>query len=407
MWGFLLRFLGALWNVVAIVAIAVLAAEVGVTACQRLNRRLRYGRAGKPDERANADAYSGADWPERYFAEVGYALKFDWMPFVHWRQRPFRGAYTNVDERGRRATPGADGPEKGAVSVHCFGGSTMWGMGARDEGTIPAVLQRRLRAAGHRVSLVNQGQSGYIVTQELIMLQHVLKHEGAPDVVLFYDGVNDVFSAEATGRPDAIVAEEARSAEFNLLSEERRLDLVRAAFAGVMPRTLRRLRQWTGLDLRGPLPRSQHVVLSEEQLAPLARAVIEIYAANVRMIRVLARAYGFHALFFWQPVLASKKVKSKNEQRWETTACRDIGKRRQLVAAAHDAFRRHPELKGAADVVDLSSLFDDEAKPVYLDFSHLSETGNVTVAEAMLPTLAAAVIAVEARKGANGVLKMG
>ena len=131
-------------------------------------------------------------WPEQYFAEVGYALKFDWMPFVHWRQRSFRGVYTNVDERGRRATPGADTPEKGALSIHCFGGSTMWGMGARDEGTIPAVLQRRLRAAGHRVILVNQGQSGYIVTQELIMLQQLLKHEGPPDVAIFYDGVNDV-----------------------------------------------------------------------------------------------------------------------------------------------------------------------------------------------------------------------
>ncbi|HXQ66776.1 MAG TPA: SGNH/GDSL hydrolase family protein [Alphaproteobacteria bacterium] len=398
MWEFSLRFLGALWNVAAIIAIAVLIVEFGVTACQRLNRRLRYGRAGKPDERANADAYSGADWPEHYFAEVGYALKFDWMPFVHWRQRSFRGVYTNVDERGRRATPGADTREKGALSIHCFGGSTMWGMGARDEGTIPAVLQRRLRAAGHRVILVNQGQSGYIVTQELIMLQQLLKHEGPPDVAVFYDGVNDVFSAEATGRPDAIVAEEARSAEFALLSEERRLDLVRAAFAGVMPRTLRRLREWTGLDLRGPLPRSRHVLLSEEQLAPLARAVIEIYAANVRMIRALARAYGFHALFFWQPVLSSKKLKSENELKWERTAARDIAKRRQLVAASHDAFRRHPDLKGAPDVVDLSSLFDDEAKPVYLDFSHLSETANVTVAEAMLPTVEAAVAAVEARK---------
>ena len=401
MWEFPLRFLGALWNVVAIIAIAVLIVEFGVTACQRLNRRLRYGRAGKPDERANADAYAGADWPEQYFAEVGYALKFDWMPFVHWRQRPFRGVHTNVDERGRRATPGADTPGKGAVSIHCFGGSTMFGMGARDEATIPAVLQRRLRAAGHRVILVNQGQSGYIVTQELIMLQQMLKHEGPPDVAIFYDGVNDVFSAEATGRPDAIVGEEARSAEFALLSEERRLDLVRAAFAGVMPRTLRRLREWTGLDLRGPLPRSQHVPLSEEQIAPLARAVIEAYAANVRMIRVLARAYGFHALFFWQPVLASKKVKSKDELKWERTAARDIAKRRRLVAAAHDAFRRHPDLKGASDVADLSSLLDDEAKPLYLDFSHLSETANVTVAEAMLPTVEAAVAAVEARKKAD------
>ena len=74
--------------------------------------------------------------------------------------------------------------------------------------------------------------------------------------------------------------------------------------------------------------------------------------------------------------------------RQETAACR----------RRHDAFRRHPDLKGASDVVDLSSLFDDEAKPVYLDFSHLSETANVTVAEAMLPTVEAAVGAVEARK---------
>jgi lysophospholipase L1-like esterase len=395
---FLTRFVGALWNVVGIILLALLVAEFGVNGGRRLVRRWRYGAAGKPDERIAADAYAGVAWAGPYFAELVKFVRLDWAPFVQWRQRPFRGTYFTIDEQGWRATPGGDGNLEGAVSVHCFGGSTMFGVGARAEWTIPALLQRHLGEAGHQVAVVNRGQLGYVSTQEAIALQQTLKFEPPPEIVVFYDGFNDMLTAEWTGRAGAMLSEEMRAAEFGLFAAERRGDLARAALVGALPRTLRRLRRWTGMALRGSVPRPQLVPLSEAQVAPLARAVIDAYAANVRMVRLLAGAYGFRTVFFWQPALASKKIKTAAEHRFEGTQSLDPGVRRRLVAACADSFRRHPDLAGSPDAFDLSALFDDESKQVYIDFGHLTEAGNDIVAAAMLPVVKAAVGAAAAQK---------
>jgi len=122
-------------------------------------------------------------------------------------------------------------------------------------------------------------------------------------------------------------------------------------------------------------------------LPELGREVIAIYLANVRLARLLAREYGFQALFFWQPVITTKRCKTPDEQRWLNDYT-DEPERRRLLYEAILAQRRHcPELVNAPDCFDLSAVFDDCADPVYIDLYHLSEAGNSAVAEAMLPAV--------------------
>jgi hypothetical protein len=155
------------------------------------------------------------------------------------------------------------------------------------------------------------------------------------------------------------------------------------------PRTLRRLRRLTGFRLRGPLPVNE-ADLSRIDVARLAREVIAAYAANLRLVRLLAREFGFQALFFWQPVITTKKFQTADEQRWAKDYTSDPVRRRLLYEEVIAERRRHVELVEAADAFDLSGLFDDWADPVYIDLYHLSEAGNAAVAEAMLPAVAQA-----------------
>ena len=185
-------------------------------------------------------------------------------------------------------------------------------MGARDDRTIPAMLAARLGELGHRVALTNYGQLGHNSTQELITLQELLRAGAKIDIALFYDGANDVAAAEQTGRP-APVNEQRRRAEFNLLLDERRRDLFVAALLSAIPRTLRRLRRLTGAALRGPLPEPE-ADLSAVILRRLAGEVLDIYFANQRMVRLLAAEYGFRSIFYWQPVITTKRIKSADEQ---------------------------------------------------------------------------------------------
>jgi hypothetical protein len=215
---------------------------------------------------------------------------------------------------------------------------------------------------------------------------------------LFYDGINEMACAEQTGHADGLFNEARRRAEFNLLHPDRRRDLIAAGLIASAPRTLRRLRRLTGLPLRGPLPMEQ-VDLSRVDLAELAREVIAVYLANMRLVRLLAGEYAFQPIFFWQPVITTKKFKTPDERRWVADYTIDPERRRLLYEAIINERRRHPELIEASDIIDLSALFDDWTEPVYIDLYHLSEAGNAAAAEAMLP--AVAQVANALRSGAS------
>ncbi|MBV8889881.1 MAG: SGNH/GDSL hydrolase family protein [Alphaproteobacteria bacterium] len=399
--SFFTRLAHALWNVAGLVFLIILVLEFGPDALKRISRRLRFRRATRPAASGLADAYGGADWAIAYFDEFRGAVRVDWEPYVEWRQRPFCGAHLNIDARGLRPTPGEDMDGPGTMRILCFGGSTMMGMGARDAGTIPAVLARLLGESGYRVAVTNHGQLGHNSTQETIALNQLLKAGGRPDIVLFYDGINEMACAEQTGRPDRLFNENRRRAEFNLLHPDRRRDLIAAALMAAMPRTLRRLRQLTGLPLRGPQPDPEPAIAAGE-MAGLARAVVAAYAGNLRLVRRLAAEYGFRPLFFWQPVITTKKNKSPDEQRWEADYTRDLDARRHLYGTILAERRRFAELQQAADAIDLSRLFDDRSDPVYIDLYHLSEAGNTAVAEAMLPAVSAAIAGQLARRAGEG-----
>jgi len=117
----------------------------------------------------------------------------------------------------------------------------------------------------------------------------------------------------------------------------------------------------------------------------------------VRLARLLARDYGFEVVFVWQPMLASKKIKSLDEKKWESVDL-DAALRRRFLATVVAELRRCPGLAGAPDVVDLSALFDEEARAIYIDYCHLSEEGNAVVAEALVPALEQALAAVLSRR---------
>ena len=393
----ILRFVVALWHVVGLLLIAVLVTEFGVDGWRRLGRWLRYRRSTRPDRSAAADAYAGAQWSGAYFDEFRRSVRVDWKPYVEWWQRPYRGAHLTIDERGLRRTPREQTEDEAAIRILCFGGSTMMGMGARDAHTIPAVLARRLGELGLRVAVTNYGQLGHNSTQQAITLQQLLKAGERIDLALFYDGINEMACAEQTGRADGLFNESRRRAEFNLLHTDRRRDLMTAALMVSAPRTLRRLRQLTGLRLAGPMPAAE-ADLSRVDIARLAAEVIAIYATNLRLVRLLAQAYGFRTVFFWQPVITTKQVLTRDEQRWDKDYTKDPEARRRLYSAIVKARRGCPEIVDAEDTVDLSALFDDWTDPVYIDLYHLSETGNAAVAEAMLPAVIAAASAMEQKR---------
>ena len=61
------------------------------------------------------------------------------------------------------------------------------------------------------------GESGYVNTQSLLALELELRGGNVPDEVIFYDGVNDVFSTFQNNEAGLPQNEQNRATEFNLL----------------------------------------------------------------------------------------------------------------------------------------------------------------------------------------------
>lgn len=223
-----MRWLSRSWAAAQAVVTALFLAALGLGGLELLARAWPDD---PPAPRATADAFQGQPDAEATL-DVVYSgqLQTRFAPFVHFTLAPHDGPLIEIDAEGRRRVPGTATSTR-APTVWMFGGSTMWGMGARDEGTIPAHLTRLL---GHEVRVVNFGQVGYLSTQEVLTLLLELQAGRRPDVAVFYDGVNEVFPALKLGQAGLPLDVARRRAEFNITRPDALPRLTGAALTGLV-----------------------------------------------------------------------------------------------------------------------------------------------------------------------------
>jgi lysophospholipase L1-like esterase len=335
-----------------------------------------------------ADALAGEPWVDAYFKEWWNSYQVAWEPYAYWRRLPHDGEYIHVGEDGLRRTwtPSAsDGAAPPAARVYMFGGSTLWGFGARDDHTIPSCLARALAEhPGPPVAVSNLAETGYVSTQGVLTLLRRLQHGDVPDLVVFYDGINDIFSTYQAGEAGLTQNEHRRRKEFNLLGEHsgRTPYLAGAAAYHLLKETA--IYRWTESLVRmaSPpvLPGSFAPPLEDADCARLAADTAAVYLANVRILHALAEQFGFQVLCFWQPMLFDKPTLTA----YEAGQAEAFGYLEDLVTRTTDAVRagRDPSLQDT--LLLLSNTFDGVSEPLFLDFCHVAEGGNAMLAAAML-----------------------
>lgn len=354
-----IRLVRDAWLIVGMTLVLVLLGNEALKAWIPENSHFSQVKIGaNPPNRQAAAAYQGADWVDGYYAEHRQARAMHWQPYVYWRRDPFAGEAINIDEFGHRQTLGNAGNEQ-SRQVFVFGGSTVWGTGVPDRHTIPSELAVLSNRRGMSVQVTNLGESGYVSSQGLISLLRELQAGAQPDLVIFYDGVNDVFSALQSGQAGLPQNEMERQRDFRVTNG---LDNYLAGFPATLEGVNRLAARWSS---------GQAVPATEE----LARQLVDIYLVNVRTIRVLGEAFGFKTLFFWQPSIFSKSSPATGEQ---AIIDASLAAHRDLQLAANAEIRRRGQ--NDSQVIDLSTLFDSRGDAIYLDFCHLAEVGNRLVA---------------------------
>jgi hypothetical protein len=359
--------------------LAVTIVEAGAEALFAIRDALR-----PQDYRTEADAIAAAPWRIRYFQELAIAQRAEWRSYVHWRVRPFFGEFINVDANGLRHTwnPEACASREGGSreDVYFFGGSTVWGTGARDDYTLPSRLSAMLATGADPplVCVTNFGQPGFVSSQELITLLMELRGGARPDVVVFYDGDNDAFAAFQEGVAGLAQNEDHRRAEFNLSRSPGEL-LRRSAMALLGRSALYRMADGLRARISGPRPAAG---ARRAEWAQLARSVVATYEWNVRLVEDLARLRGFRARFYWQPLVFDKPHRTAFELRVVAEHPEWGGEEFELFWKEVEAeVARSRALADDSNFRNLGDVFHDDPEPLFMDMAHLCERGNTIVAD--------------------------
>jgi lysophospholipase L1-like esterase len=327
---------------------------------------------------------------DQHLLAQGAEQPFEIHPFLVGRlrggRRTTQGGNTLTATPGHTRWTGAASADSAKVRIALVGGSTTFGAGVTDSATWPARLQARL---GSGYAVTNFGMPGFSSAEGVIQMA-LLVPESRPDLVVFYEGWNDLHNFHDAGLgPD---------------------------YYG------HGMRQYSNLDIERPQPTGLFAKLVEvsaifrlaavvsHQLAPPEKAnpqgarspaamprsapdtfVERIYRRNLGAMRTLAEEAGAVALFVPQ-ILDSSRLKGDGGGWWtpgvQNRAVPEM--LRRLNGILSNACAGRGDRCAVLDVGAARAWRPED----FIDEGHFSPQGNDAFAEVV-----AAWIAEEARTG--------
>ncbi|MGB6057105.1 MAG: hypothetical protein WBF71_02490 [Microthrixaceae bacterium] len=294
-------------------------------------------------------AFGGKDWARELFHELNSARQH-LDPVLGARNGEVRGTYLNIRD-GIRDTWTPHGPE---LTVWYFGGSTMYGIGQRDDHTIPSVVAKLAARDGIKIRSFNFGVSADVNWVETIRLAEALASDRKnPDLIVFYGGANEF--GLGWERVDGGDRDINHSSRLSLSDAER-------------------------------TARAEQLML-QPKLDPAARANLaaELSAAQYRRgvltARALAKSRAIPVVHFWQPQPFKRQAEDADPELYERLGL-DVGSL-SYSSMLYDRIRTDSEV----DPIDLSRVFDGTRSRIYMDGSHTNELGASIVGKAMYERL--------------------
>ena len=187
-----------------------------------------------------------------------------------------------------------------------------------------------------------------------------------PDIVIFYDGANDVYSGYQNKK--AGVPQHGAISAYNIKYMN---------FVTMYTECSYFWECFTYLKNKLVDARDKSIYATDnaiEDKEKLAEDVIDTYSRNIKTIHGLEKEYGFKSYFFWQPSLYTKKYLSETEE--------NLIEKHLEMAQLYNLAVNYSHLKLNADTSfnDISNIFDNHNETVFIDWAHLGENGNEIVA---------------------------
>jgi hypothetical protein len=344
---------------------------------------VRQGGLENAQASAALSVYKSQPWAATYWREEVAAFKVLYEPYVLWRRAPYTGETIVIDDDGLRRTTHSDCSGQ-KYTIWIFGGSTMWGAGSPDWLTIPSLLAEQYEKNGMPVCVHNYGTSAWVSTQETIeFLQELKRASRRPDLVIFYDGINDAFTLYQSGSIDVPQNNDRIRSKLESgdpmqtgWNHPRSNSMLQFFLDSKTFQAISRIGTSLRLMRNGSRP-----AFDRQPGGDRIQAQFDVaYLKNLDLIAALGREYGFKYAFFWQPVMLASHKHLSNEEEiilHKTLATNDG------MQEMFEKMYSLAESEKRQNFFDIADVLDPREDTIYIDFAHLSPEGNRLVAGRM------------------------
>jgi uncharacterized protein YndB with AHSA1/START domain len=313
-------------------------------------------------------------------------------PYVQFRERPRTGRFVNISTDGYRLNSPTGrkvfDPTRPAA-VFLFGGSTTFGYGVRDEDTIAAHLEALFRRdappSAPLVAVYNFGRGYYGSGQELLLLKSLVQRGMVPKVAVFLDGVNEQFCPTYSANIAEVFKIVQRDPAAELREVIASLPIMRLASSSYRSE-LAANAMYVNRALRGY---SFECRCPHENESACHTQFLKTHWLNKRLIRAVAKEFGFEAHFILQPV---------GGHRNRFTTGPDGIKRSPHSWFLWGEFERHT-MSGENDH-SFAGILEDYQGEAFVDMLHYTSGVNRLIAERMYPGVVQSLAKVSTVKSA-------
>jgi hypothetical protein len=332
------------------------------------------------EEPAYLAAYQYFDWTEEHLANLRNSfLVLEYEPYYLWGVTEVRSSTYNVlpDWGGIRKTVNVakEAPAR-RLKVFMLGGSTAFSARVPDRCTIASYLSASLNERFEAVefSVSNLGRGGFVSDQEIVLLTQMLTAGEVPDLVIFYDGVNETINKVCQGIPhyqyDRFLAIGMAGTEERGLLEA----LLDCDYVGKAARLI-----------AGRPTDKAHYFTDRETLSANARQMADRYRRNMAFVGKLGEAYGFQAVFLWQPNLFTTGKAPTDE---EADILQNDAKSavwRPGFEVAHQVVKE--TMLDEEGFYDLCDVLDPIEECIFFDLCHVSSIANQAIGDRIADVL--------------------
>lgn len=356
----LTALLTEIWAILGVTLLLLTTLELSLTSYyERADKRERQSAAKAA---ANSGVYANPDLAEEYFKELTDAKARVWASYTQSQQTDYAGKFINVHEGTRRTwnSEAIKDDKRTRLKIFFFGGSTLWGLGSRDDFTIPSLVAKMLAENGISAEVTNYAVIGDVTTQSLIRLVLELRKRNVPDLVVFYGGSVEAFSACYEGEPGVPLGNSSLEKISPKKEAKARISIRLENFALI--RLLTGKTQLAGCS---------------KTLDVLSDGALDVYLGNVRFIEAISRSLSFRTLFYLEPQLSDKTHRTKYEEDQLLKSEKRLPGKNDLYSLMRSKLVKREDESLEQNVFhDLRTIFADVASPIYMDGGHYGEDGN-------------------------------